>query len=267
MLELMIKEDLLGRGRSTGTAKSWETWLKRFTEVCGEKEEYGRADIVKYMAWCREKGYKQNSIMTMLRPVKLLAQIQGWQFPKLSIKKIKDSEIKRPMLEKEDLIRMIEVRDKYEGKEKALLALATTYGMRRAEMSNPMPCRIEGDKIRVYTVKGGVETLHLIPEEIREIIKEFKPCDIRYTTKMLARMLRKAGVKKEEKVGWHSIRRCLATELLLSEASALNIVRFMRWSDASVKGEFGMLAIYAKKNQERVDSEMFNNHPFLKYWR
>jgi len=46
----------------------------------------------------------------------------------------------------------------------------------------------------------------------------------------------------------------------------LNIVRFMRWSDAMVKGSFGMLAVYARKDQSRVDAEIFKCHPFLKYW-
>jgi len=55
-------------------------------------------------------------------------------------------------------------------------------------------------------------------------------------------------------------------ELILSEASALNVLRFIRWSDASTRGEFGMLMIYAKKDQERIDQEIFKVHPFLSWW-
>jgi len=66
-------------------------------------------------------------------------------------------------------------------------------------------------------------------------------------------------------MGRRMVRR-LATELLLSDVSALNILRFMRWSDASLKGEFGMLTIYAKKDQVRIDEEIFRIHPFLPYW-
>jgi hypothetical protein len=40
----------------------------------------------------------------------------------------------------------------------------------------------------------------------------------------------------------------------------------MRWSDASLKGEFGMLAIYAKRNQEEIDMSIFKVHPFLPIW-
>jgi hypothetical protein len=40
----------------------------------------------------------------------------------------------------------------------------------------------------------------------------------------------------------------------------------MRWSDGTVKGEFGMLAIYGKRNQEEVDRSIFRVHPFLPIW-
>ncbi|GAH50833.1 unnamed protein product, partial [marine sediment metagenome] len=47
---------------------------------------------------------------------------------------------------------------------------------------------------------------------------------------------------------------------------ALNVLRFMRWSDASTRGEFGMLTIYAKKDQGRIDEDIFKMHPFLPFW-
>lgn len=49
-------------------------------------------------------------------------------------------------------------------------------------------------------------------------------------------------------------------------SSALNIVRFMRWSDGSLKGEFGMLAIYARCEQDKIDKSIFEVHPFLSAW-
>jgi hypothetical protein len=67
--------------------------------------------------------------------------------------------------------------------------------------------------------------------------------------------------------GWHSIRRALATELLMRDVSLINILRFMRWSDASLRGEFGMLVIYARRNQGEIDECVFKVHPFLASWR
>ena len=46
----------------------------------------------------------------------------------------------------------------------------------------------------------------------------------------------------------------------------MNVLRFMRWSEASIRGELGMLAIYARRDQERIDKEVFMMHPFLGFW-
>jgi len=80
-------------------------------------------------------------------------------------------------------------------------------------------------------------------------------------------IVEKLGISvKEGNYGWHAIRRALTTELLYRDVSLINVVRFMRWSDGSVKGEFGMLAIYGKRNQEEVDRSVFRVHPFLPIW-
>lgn len=70
---------------------------------------------------------------------------------------------------------------------------------------------------------------------------------------MFHRMAAKAGINTGVGYGWHSIRRSLATELVLAEASALNVLRFMRWAEPSIQPELGMLAIYVKQDRERID--------------
>ena len=70
--------DLVGRGRSVRTARRWCNWTQRFEISCGIKHKYSREDVMRYLVDCRERGLCQNSINTELRPVKLLAEIQGW---------------------------------------------------------------------------------------------------------------------------------------------------------------------------------------------
>lgn len=277
----MIYEDLVARGKKRDTAVHWRTWIERFESVCGSQDVYGRSDIVKYLAWCRGQGFSQNAINTMMRPLKLLAQIQGWTYPKVAMVKVRDSDISRPILDCDEVVSLINRKGLFDARELALLAMATTYGMRREEMAEPDEPEIWEErtvvengsgrwvfpaKILVHTVKGGVETTHLVPNEIYEVLKGFKPCGIDYMTKTLHKMFVKAGLRGRKGFGWHSIRRRLITELVLCDASAINIVRFIRWSEATMKGEFGMLAVYAKKDQARIDAEIFKVHPFLKYW-
>ena len=66
--------------------------------------------------------------------------------------------------------------------------------------------------------------------------------------------------------GWHAIRRALVTELVKADVSLLNILRFMRWSEGSVRNEFSMVAIYAHKDQVSIDRSVFKVHPFLEAW-
>lgn len=263
----MIYADLVGRGKEVDTAQHWRTWTERFETVCGIKEKYDRQDVIKFLAWEREQGFTQNSINTHLRPIKLLAQIQGWDFPKLSMKKVRDEDITRTIFTKEQVISLIQMgRQLLEPKELSYLALATIYGLRREELGKPDEPEITDGKVTIHTVKGGPKTTHLIPPEISPYLEHFKPYTTDYMTYMFRGILYKTGLRVGAGYGWHSIRRSLATELLLSEASALNILRYMRWSEAALKQEFGMLVIYAKKDQARIDKQIFRIHPFLPYW-
>jgi hypothetical protein len=267
-LAIKIYDDLIGRrGSSHDTAKHWMTWTERFEEVCGIKDKYTRDDVVKFLAWERDQGFSENSIRTHLRPIKLLAQIQGWEFPRLTFRRVRPQEITRTIFTRDQVISLIQLGPRLlEPKELAWLAVSTTYGVRREEMARPLPPEISDGHITIHTVKGGPVTRHLIPPEISPYLEGYKAYSTDYMTQLFRRILEKTGIKVGAGYGWHSIRRALATELLLSEVSALNITRFMRWSDATLIREFGMLALYAKKDQSRVDEQIFRVHPFLPYW-
>ncbi len=269
-LALMVKKDLVARGKTVKCAEHWRLWTERFEGICGIKKKYDRSDVIEYLDWCREQGFKQLSIETMLRPVKLLADIQGWTFPKLSMKKVKDSDIYRPMLSKDEIARAISVgRDgALSGEELALLALSTIYGLRREEMALPNEPVIDlvAGTLKVNTAKGGEVVTHLIAPEIRQYLSKYVPYSYGYTAQLYREIMCRVGIRFGWRYGWHTIRRTLVTELLLREISSVTVHRFMRWSDGSIKGNFGVMMMYAKKDQARIDSEIFKVHPFLRYW-
>jgi hypothetical protein len=121
--------------------------------------------------------------------------------------------------------------------------------------------------VKVHTAKGGEVTFQIIPNAINDYMKGYQGCkDVRYMTRVFQRIMSKVGLKVNRGYGWHSIRRALATELALRSVSTMNILRFLMWSDAGVKGEFGMLAIYAKREQDKIDKSIFEVHPFIPAW-
>jgi len=265
-----VYKDLIARGRSVKTARQWRSWTERLENVAGEKNRYERGDITEYLVYLRNRGISQNSINTMLRPLKLLCQIQNWPggFPKLAMPKVRESDVNRPILSCGEIERMISRGKRLlDGRQLAFLALSTSYGLRREEMSRMRRCDLLGDKLRVDTAKGGPATVHLIPYEIRQYLEEFRRTDLRYMSRMFRSMCWKVGLRKRDGFGWHSIRRRLATELVGRGLSTLDVLRFMRWSATWMKGELSMLRIYVRREQADIDEQVFKVHPFLRFWR
>lgn len=271
MLREVVYADLIARDRTEAVAKEWGAIAAGFEEVCGAKDSYTRADIILYLGHLRKRKLTQTTIDKNLKVIKLVAKIQGtWEFPKLDMRRPRDEDIRRTIFSLNDIVSMISL-----GKlvlsdvEKAYLALSTIYGLRRIEMVTlkPQSIKLDGENsITVHVAKEGPQTTHVIPPEIAPYLGGFKPYRPDTATHMFHRIGTKTGFRFERGYGWHSIRRSLTTELILSEASALNVARFMRWSEKTVRREFGMLPLYAKKDQPRIDNEIFRLHPFLPYW-
>jgi hypothetical protein len=148
--------DLVARGKDIETARCWRRLAMKFEACCGSKGKYDRDDVIRYLCYLREQGYRQSSIDVMVRPLKLLAQIQGWSFPRLAMPKVRDGDVRRPMFSYEEVCQMIRRgKEVLSERELAYLALSTTYGLRREELSSLG--RIDG-KVTVETVKGGAVT-------------------------------------------------------------------------------------------------------------
>lgn len=261
----MVSQDLIARGKSESTARNWSTYVRRFEECCGVKDRYERGDVVKFLADMRKQGFKQNSINTMIRPIKLLAQIQGWDFPKLAMPRVKDEDIERMAYTEEEVIELIrKARKCCTPRQVAYLAIASVYGCRREEVGS---CDVNEDTVTIYTVKGGKKVEQLIPGQIKPFLKYYQKRSVGNMSRTFHQICHNCGLQNGSTgYGWHSIRRGLATSLVMKDISALNIMRFMRWSDASLKGEFGMLIIYAKREQDKIDEAVFKSHPFLSVW-
>jgi len=276
MLREIVYNELMGLGKTEAVAKEWGAVAAEFEQVCGYKERYTRADVIAFLTHLRKRGLQQSTIQKNLKAIKVVARVQEWgagpkgeDFPKLPLRRVRPDEIRRTILSKKAVGSMITLGRQGLLKDIELyyLALATTYGLRRVEMTRLKPSSFPDEHhLIVDTAKGGSRTTHLIPPQIAPYLGSFKHYEADSLTHMFHRIAGKCGLNTGAGYGWHSLRRSLATELILSEASALNVLRFMRWSDASTRGEFGMLTIYAKKDQERIDEDIFRIHPFLSFW-
>jgi len=263
----LVYHDLIARGRKVETARRWRSLVQRFESCCGVKDSYHRADVVKFIAELRQQGMKQSSINARLKALRLLCQIQNWDggFPRLAMPRVKDSEVSRPVFTADEVAHIISrAKEVCNERELSFLVAASVYGLRREEIGT---LEVNDGVVKVNTAKGGDATFQIIPDEIKDYMKGYRTCsDVRYMTRVFQRIISKVGLEVNKGYGWHSIRRALATELALRNVSAINILRFMRWSYVSVQGELGMLVIYAKRDQDKIDKSIFKVHPFLRAW-
>ena len=263
----LVYDDLIARGKQVETAKRWRSLVQRFEACCGVKDSYNRADVVKFVAELRQEGMKQNSINARLRALRLLCQIQNWHggFPRLAMPKVKDSEVNRPSFSVDEVVYIInKAKEVCNERELSFIAAASVYGLRREEIGT---LEVSDGHVKVNTAKDGEVAFQIIPDAIKDYMKGYRACkDVRYMTRVFGSIVRKVGLEVNRGYGWHSIRRALATELLVRDVCALNIVRFMRWCDVNVKSEFGMLAIYDRREQDKIDKSIFEVHPFLSAW-
>ncbi len=165
-----------------------------------------------------------------------------------------------------------------------LLALATTYGMRRVEMASVTMDDIDfkSRTILVKTAKLGRERIHLIPKEIIPYMLNVKWREVdEYTVHdAFSRLEEACGMEHINGVGWHSIRRSLVRMLTYARLPTNVIDNFMRWKRGSmtrdmqrlyfnstvVGGPEGSSSLEMSRMDTEVDELVFENHPFIKEW-
>ncbi|GAH68125.1 unnamed protein product [marine sediment metagenome] len=168
MLREIVYNELMGLGKTEAVAKEWGAVAAEFEQVCGCKESYARADVIAFLAHLRERRLAQSTIRKDLKAIKVLARSQGWQFPKLPLRRVRPDEIRRTILTKKAVGSMITLgrQGLLKDIELCYLALATTYGLRRVEMTRLKPSSFPDEHhLIVDTAHGGSRTTHLIPAQ------------------------------------------------------------------------------------------------------
>ena len=136
--------------------------------------------------------------------------------------------------------------------------------------------------IFINTIKHGRQRYHLIPEEILPYLQEHdfnQEYSLVKMSQMFWRVVNGAGLQalNSNRLGWHSIRRTLFTELIDAGLNPLAARDFLRWK--GTVGEFAMPSRYygniivgldGEKPialEAEGDIEVFESHPFIPLWR
>lgn len=254
---------------------------------------FDRQSIDRYIEHLRSKKMADGTINFAFRVIRTMfkrneeqLKVEGveWPYRHGEAPQIREDEIDAPALDPDFIRDMIAaVRKKGDAKDRAYLALSTTYGLRREELTRIMAddIKLADRTIHVATAKHGRERTHLIPEEIIPYLRAYdfaKPVTLQELLLIWRRAEYYAGKKHIPRVGWHSVRRTLDTLLLDAGIPEFTVMSFMRWKQktssnmafrySAQKFVGGKQGTTTKLGSAvlKVDEEIFSKHPFLEAW-
>lgn len=246
-----------------------------------------KSSIVEYIVSLQD-GYKPGTVNFAFRIIRRLFMVNRleWEYRQGEAPLIKQRDEYRPRLSKALIEVMIGKATAQELRvdQAAFLALSTVYGIRRIEIMSLQPEDINFRKgsIFVATAKSGRERYHMVPEEIIPYLRAHDFSQ-RYgastMNKHFQRILASSGGRHliKQKLGWHSIRRGLYEDLVLNGVDVMAAAKFLRWKSRT--GDTAMPARYYGNvevglethdpvlEEAKKDSEVFEKHPYLPFWR
>ncbi len=265
--------------RNKSTRENRRCIIKKFIEQVGTKEVYDEYDALTFFDYANVH-YKGQSVLLVYSIIKWLYARMGFNFSDIEYPEYTNTNIY--VMPKLDIKKLIQRIDDYSIKLKMLIAVSTTYGTRRIEMSQITgeDINLDDDKLFIRTAKSGKKSHRwmYIPHEIKPVLSEFKDKypDKRSISAISASAyfwkacnIANVTLDFNQRIGWHSIRRSLIIELTTSGLTDNTIIQFMRWKSKNPASSILYRYRSTQDNDdviENIDKEVTKVHPFLPYW-
>ena len=252
--------------RSANTADTYGIVINAFMKFCG-----GDVQHEKVLPFLRKVGI--NSMQNRYYGVKFFLNNLGEEMPVTLHDILGNQHIKRTkdVMSNDEIAAFIRtVRRDYGTIEIGYAALTTIYAARRVEAYNIAANDIEEDTLTIYAAKGGQERVHLIPAQLKDVMKDFKHDLKRIKKKPVITALNyffddvcdKALIELRPRMGFHSFRRSFISHMLNLEFNAFLLRDFCRWKTR----EKDIMANYYISDYRITDPKVFAVHPYLQYW-
>jgi len=267
----------MGLRREPSTIRVYSEFAQRFARFTGKEQDFTEMDALAYIDHLIGAGYSDSSVRWSYYALKRVYRAVHSPFT-ITLEDLplgSRGAVHRPVLSPDEVAGLIAFTRQFgTPAEKFYLAMSTTYGLRRVELSRLSEesfTAVNGAEttVRVDTAKHGAPRTHLIPDEIKPVVRDALQANglLGYSISGLTAMFRelhhKAGLKRDGALGWHSIRRALDTQLLDAGLNYYSVRDFLRWRSAP--GD--MPALYHRANPASVDLEVFRVHPYVFHWR
>lgn len=239
-------------------------------------------DAEKWLVSTRKKRKSKNYANVAYWALKRLYKANKWEFPENMASSPRPPEMyeqKQLPMKEQDIATLIKwAASNGSPEEAAMVAVATTYGLRRVEMQSICPEDFHDNKVYIAgqmgagtllirTGKHGRVRGHVIPPEIKPYLEAYdwsQRLSLTHLSILFDIVCYKAGIKKENGLNWHGIRRTLAGTLEPHIGMA-NVSNYMRWSTG--KMSMAMRYVLASRQDREIDLQAFAAIPWLKYWK
>ena len=267
--------------RAPTTIKTYLETANRFLTLLGDAKVPTPSDFRRYFTYRREHQISERTLRKEFFHLKKLALANGWDWSFVAEDTpYSEEEPFAPALMPNEIEALIKAQHLFLKSECFYLAVSTTWGCRREELSRIKKRDYDTESILIRTAKHGPRVRHLIPDVLKPIFEAYRLKQ--HTTTglsiMFHRICRKAGVEVEKGYSFHSIRRTLRTLLewgLAENRLPLSLVAdYQGWSKTTkgiVYGGAPMLGIYAhpevlSSDPFATDRLIYPVHPFLPWW-
>lgn len=275
------------RGKSTSILTPYSTYAEAFLDWA-EGKALTTATVAQWLEW-QSHRYKDTSLVFMRGVIRTLFKVNKllWDESEPGLAIHLSGKRNAPAADPRDVAEMIRaVRgDPSLLEHRCILAVASTYGCRREELSQLRPKHLatEGEDHFLYLniAKMGDPVLHLLPPEIVGPVTAWgfrKPWSIKLIQDLWLDLEDLAGLDHVPQMGFHSLRRILA-RLLSDEfgADASILDSYFGWkASKSMRERYAHTEVVSSRHgtsflqgkyRRDLDLQVYAKHPFLKHWR
>ena len=278
-----LKERLSSpRLRAAGTIYTYLETGSNFITWLDQNETPTDSDFRRYFINRRKQGISERTLRKEFFHLKKLALANNWPWPfTADDTPYPEEEEFAPALLPEQVEYLILSREELSKAEIFFLAVATTWVVRRVELSRIVKRDYNEETLTIHTAKHGRRVKHLIPDCLQPVFADYrlKGHSLSALTTMYGRICSKTGLKHERGYGFHSIRRTLTTMLAAllpqNKLDPALLADYAGWSKKSLGPLYGgaaMVGVY--RHPEILDTDPFGRdkviysiHPFLPLWQ
>lgn len=266
------------RLKAPGTISSYLITGANFLKKLKDTQAPTESDFRQYFIRRRREGISEVTLRKEYFHLQKLARANKWDWPFERDDTPYDEERKKfPVMRRESVEQLIKAKGILTKAERFYLAVATTWIVRRVELSTIKKVDFDGETIFIHTAKHGKKARHLIPDVLKPIFADYRPKahSPSALSLMFLRISRKAGLVLRPKEGWNSIRYSLNTILEKSLPRRV-LADFSHWKTITnpdsneERGPRGEDMIEHYRRPEILDDDpyyadkiVYSVHPFL----